>query len=171
MKLVGLDPLMHEYSKLCPMNNTIEWRTGYLEHLDVDDDAYPVAFCSNAIDHVEDLDRAMTELRRVVRPRGYLVLTVDVFAREIARNVGHPYTFTAKSIRRTLEANGFRSTFSYLERRKLGMGPYARYRLRDGLSRREVLRRAWFRKVPKAWCKQLLRRGSLGELIMVAQKS
>lgn len=54
---------------------TAEFRLGDLERLPVEDDAFDFAICALALTHLADPSQAITELARVVRPGGQVVLT------------------------------------------------------------------------------------------------
>jgi hypothetical protein len=47
-----------------------------LERLTFDDDAFDLVLTSDVLEHVADLDRALSEIRRVLKPGGYHVFTV-----------------------------------------------------------------------------------------------
>ena len=170
VQCVGVDPLVDQYATLYPLDDTIQWRRGYLESLDFSDEEFSIVFCSNALDHVEDLDQAFSEIGRVLKPGGHLVLTLDVFAKEVERNEGHPYSFTPASFEAMVRNARYKPLFSTLVRRKLGMMPYVRARMDRGHTRTSV-RRLGAKEVVYSWIKQILRRGALGEAILVAQKA
>lgn len=48
----------------------IEYRTGYGEHLPVDDEAFDIAFCCDVLEHVDDLDKVLAETARALKPGG-----------------------------------------------------------------------------------------------------
>ncbi len=126
---------------------------------------------NDALDHVEDLCTSLTEITRVIRLDGYLVITLDVFANQgVTRNVGHPYSFTSKSLRNYLQSFGYEIKFWYLERRKLGMASYVRYRLDKHFSANRIFLGPATMNFVKSLLKQLLNRGALGEVIVVCQK-
>lgn len=169
IELCGLDPLVDEYAKLYPLDPTIKWQRAYLEAIELNRQ-FQLVCCTNALDHVEDLDRAMACLRTLVAPGGSLLLTVDVFASEMARNEGHPYSFTRDSFSRLLRRFGFDVQWQALCRAKLGMMKYADLRISKKLSRAAVMRRACAREIPRSFVKQLIHRGSLGELVLIAKR-
>lgn len=53
----------------------VTWIQSGAESLPLDDDAYDYASCQFAYHHFHDLEKAVGELRRVVRPRGMFVLS------------------------------------------------------------------------------------------------
>jgi 2-polyprenyl-6-hydroxyphenyl methylase/3-demethylubiquinone-9 3-methyltransferase len=171
MKLCGVDPLISEYQKLYPLNPKIEWRDGYLEQLPFENESFPLVFCSNAIDHVENLDSAQREIRRVLRNDGSFILTVDVFADSLPpRNEGHPHSFTIHSIQKHASDHGFRVAFERLARRKIGMMRYAKRRLRNRKSRKQIYQIASTIELGRSLLKHIARRGSIGEYVMILKK-
>ena len=53
----------------------VEWRSGDLRDLPVDDESVDLVLCGLALAHVEDLRPAMAEFARVLRPGGHLVIS------------------------------------------------------------------------------------------------
>jgi SAM-dependent methyltransferase len=138
-----------------------------LEQLSLPANGYDIVCCTNALDHVEDVEAALQEIKRVVIPDGVLLLTVDVFANEMLRNVGHPYSFTFNELFQLLRRCGFRVEWRRLSRKKLGMMTYAEYRLQRKMTDQAILLKAAQEQL-RSYAKQLLRRGALGELLLVA---
>jgi SAM-dependent methyltransferase len=149
---VAVDPLEDYYSTnpvLTSLRNpSVSYRCGAGESLPCDSNGYDLAIIENCIDHVQDVDSVMRELRRVLRPGGILYLTVNnrtalgyLTHRVISRlrlDPGHPHTFTPSRVRRLLE----RHEFDLLE---LESGSY-RQALREDLTARQ----------PRALAKALL---------------
>lgn len=96
---VGADPLLKYYRKLVSKWDGIECITSPVENLPFDDATFDVVACSNALDHVTSPERAIAEMTRVLRPDGYLVLTVEIFpqAGRGTREDEHPFTFDERA--------------------------------------------------------------------------
>src|SRR3954451_10557736 len=84
------------------------------EELPFGDNAFDVVTCIETIEHVRDVQLALSEIRRVLRPGGRLALTTPATARwrVLFRGVEHPFSphirsFTRRSMRTTLETMGF----------------------------------------------------------------
>ena len=84
------------------------------EELPFGDNGFDLVTCIETIEHVRDVQLALSEIRRVLRPGGRLALTTPASARWriLFRGVEHPFsphlrTFTRKSLRSTLEGMGF----------------------------------------------------------------
>lgn len=98
---VGIDPLADRYRAAFRYPAGIELRAAPGEAIPFEAGAFDVVFCSNCIDHTTDPVQTISEIRRVLRPGGWFVLTCEVFARDQgARNEGHPHSLTAAALRR-----------------------------------------------------------------------
>jgi SAM-dependent methyltransferase len=171
LELLGADPLIDEYQKLYAFDPSITWQRKYLESLNLPDGYFDVVCCTNTLDHVEDVQAAMREIRRVMAPQGHLLLTVDVFAREKQRNEGHPFSFTMLSLIDLLRSDGLEVVWKRLNRRKLGVMNYANCRLGRGMSRTAVFVRKGVRAELRSYAKQFMGQGALGEMVLIARPS
>ena len=96
----GVDPLGDRYKAIYRYPEGIDVRRAYAESLPFPDRSFDVVFCSNCIDHVTDPVKAISEIERVLRPGGRLVLTCEVFDEDPGkRNAGHPHGLTAEKLR------------------------------------------------------------------------
>ena len=84
------------------------------EPLPFDDNVFDLVTCIETLEHVRDVQLALSEIRRVLRPGGRLALTTPASARwrVLFRGVEHPFSphirsFTRRSLRTTLESMGF----------------------------------------------------------------
>lgn len=75
---IGLDPLADEYLKLGAENHAMEYVTSGSESMPFDDDYFDVVCSFNSIDHVEDLDQTIKEIKRVLKKGGLFLLITDV---------------------------------------------------------------------------------------------
>lgn len=96
----------------------VRYVPGTGEALPFQDDGFDMVISENCIDHVRDVDRTVSEIARVLEPRGLLYLTVNarrfwgaVLHRVLSRlriDRGHPHTFTPRRLVRLLDRHGFR---------------------------------------------------------------
>jgi SAM-dependent methyltransferase len=100
------DPLMRQHPK---GRRTVAARA---EELPYPNGAFDAALALNVIDHVEDPARCLAEAARVLRPRGLLLLSCNVYSRawlllraarvallgERNNDILHPHHFTAGSL-------------------------------------------------------------------------
>jgi SAM-dependent methyltransferase len=91
----GIDPLADKYRSVYAYPADLVIRRAYGEAIPFPDRHFDVVFCSNCIDHTEDAPRTVAEVRRVLKDRGWFVLTCEVFETDLGvRNAGHPYSMT-----------------------------------------------------------------------------
>jgi ubiquinone/menaquinone biosynthesis C-methylase UbiE len=84
------------------------------------DGRFDLVLCNHVIEHIPDLPRALSELRRVLRPEGLLLVGVPnegcllarirngVLQRSIGRTTDHVHFFTAGTLTAALRKSGFR---------------------------------------------------------------
>ena len=81
--LIGVDPVLRmieiarERTAGHPAEPRIEFRLGAAEDLPVDDAAADVVLAFDSFDHWEDRARGLSEIRRILRPAGRLVVVKD----------------------------------------------------------------------------------------------
>lgn len=75
---VGLDPLVDDYRALGIDAHPMEYVAGAAEDMPFDDESFDVVTSFNSLDHVDDLDRTIGEIKRVLRPQGHVVVAVEV---------------------------------------------------------------------------------------------
>jgi ubiquinone/menaquinone biosynthesis C-methylase UbiE len=103
----GIDPLAVEYTRLYPFPAGIDIRQGCGEKIPFPDGYFDIVFSSSALDHAIDPLKTVAETRRVLKPDGYFVLCVDVFAENEVS--GHSrYSLEKKDVY-SLVANKFRT--------------------------------------------------------------
>lgn len=78
------------------------------------DNVFDLVTCIETLEHIRDVQLALSEIRRVLRPGGRLALTTPAAARwrVLFRGIEHPFSphvraFTRRSLRTTLETMGF----------------------------------------------------------------
>ena len=84
------------------------------EPLPFGDNEYDLVTVIETLEHVRDVQLALSEIRRVLRPGGRLALTTPLSSRwrVLVRGMEHPFSphiraFSRRSIRTTLETMGF----------------------------------------------------------------
>jgi ubiquinone/menaquinone biosynthesis C-methylase UbiE len=75
---VGLDPLAEAYWPLGIGRHMMQYVTANAEQMPFADGAFDVVCSLNSLDHVDDLNAALAEIRRVVRTQGYFLLISDI---------------------------------------------------------------------------------------------
>jgi SAM-dependent methyltransferase len=77
---VGLDPLAHRYRQLLGHSATraMIYVTGVVEQMPFDDASFDVVTSLNSLDHVDDVERAAAEIKRVLRTGGAFLLITEL---------------------------------------------------------------------------------------------
>ncbi len=112
-----IDPLMDSYlktySERLPEGEKI---CGVAEDIPKEDESFDVVICINALDHMDNPVKALSEMHRVLKKEGMFLLGIFLHPSLIAaargviekwlpffREEAHPYSFTLKSIREFLK--------------------------------------------------------------------
>ena len=75
---VGLDPLADDYLKLRPQEYRMEMLKSGAENIPYADGHFDIVSSFNSLDHVDDLDKVIAEIKRVICPGGIFLLLTDV---------------------------------------------------------------------------------------------
>jgi SAM-dependent methyltransferase len=75
---VGLDPLVPGYLKLGADKHKMEYVASRSENIPFPDEHFDVVACLNALDHVDDLNATIREIKRVSKRGGIFLLSVEV---------------------------------------------------------------------------------------------
>jgi len=75
---IGLDPLANEYLKLGANQHEMEYICAASEKIPMIDAECDVVFSYNSLDHVENVDQTLREIKRVTCPEGLFLLLVEV---------------------------------------------------------------------------------------------
>ena len=94
----GTDFLINEFQQVYKLNREIHWYNAYGEDLPFRDHYFDIVICSNSLDHVEDNHKTISEINRVLKHEGKLLLTVDIFNEKVKRDDKHPYAFMDEDI-------------------------------------------------------------------------
>ena len=75
---VGLDPLADSYKELGADQHKMKYVKGVSESIPFEDGYFDIVTSFNSLDHVDDLDRTVKEIKRVIAPGGEFLLLVEV---------------------------------------------------------------------------------------------
>lgn len=75
---IGIDPLAEEYRQIGAANHEMEYIAGRAENIKFEDDYFDVVTSMNSLDHVDELDTVIEEIKRVTKPGGLFLLITDV---------------------------------------------------------------------------------------------
>jgi SAM-dependent methyltransferase len=98
---IGVEPLADQYAKhglLLPDSPALYLSVG-AEHIPLAARSVDVVLARNSLDHVDDPDQVLRELRRLVRPGGILILNFDA---EHAPTATEPHALEVERVRRAL---------------------------------------------------------------------
>jgi ubiquinone/menaquinone biosynthesis C-methylase UbiE len=82
---IGLDPLANQYQDLIAGRHSMEYVAARAENLPFENGSIDVCCSFNSLDHVDNIDMSINEIKRVVTDGGTLLLITDV---------NHPPTVT-----------------------------------------------------------------------------
>jgi SAM-dependent methyltransferase len=146
---VGVDPLAKRYRKLGTGAHAMRYVNAGAERIPLPDRHFDVVAAINSLDHVEDVDEAVAEIKRLTKPGGLFLLIVEV---------NHPPTNTEPLTLQWNIVDRFRDCFELIEQRSYEVGDHRLYRqLRRGaryghadLADRPALITAKFKKAAHA---------------------
>jgi ubiquinone/menaquinone biosynthesis C-methylase UbiE len=146
---VGVDPLVNKYRELGTDAHAMRYVEAGAESIPLPDQHFDVVAAFNSLDHVEDVDQAVTEIKRLIKPEGLLLLIVEV---------NHPPTNTEPWTLQWDIVDRFRDCFELIEQHSYEVGDHRLYRqLRRAVrydhsdpANRPALITAKFRKVDHA---------------------
>lgn len=75
---IGLDPLAASYLKLGAKEHDMTYVTATSDRIPFVNEYFDVVTSFNSLDHVDDLNKTITEIARVTKPGGYFLLISDV---------------------------------------------------------------------------------------------
>jgi ubiquinone/menaquinone biosynthesis C-methylase UbiE len=75
---IGIDPLARMYRQLGTDRHTMQYVACGAENLPISNGTFDVVSSFNSLDHVDDLNKAIDEIIRVLAPQGYFLLLTDI---------------------------------------------------------------------------------------------
>jgi ubiquinone/menaquinone biosynthesis C-methylase UbiE len=75
---IGIDPLAGMYRRLGTNRHSMQYIACGAEKLPFSDDSFDVVSSFNSLDHVDDLNKVIDEIKRVLAPQGYFLLLTDI---------------------------------------------------------------------------------------------
>ena len=80
------------------LNEDIRWINGTAERLPFTPESFDVVFCNNGVDHYDSPQGAIDEMVRVLKPKGWAVLSINIFETDLgARDSQHHFSFTREA--------------------------------------------------------------------------
>jgi len=101
----SLDPLNDEYLKHFPdfYNPNIVYLTAKAEDTGICDDAYDLITCINALDHMEHPENALFEMKRILKPSGYLALSFCINLSKTHPHPAHPHNLDSEWLHQIID--------------------------------------------------------------------
>jgi len=92
-----------------------DFREGGFPDLPMEDDWADLAVCLEVLEHIPDDNQAARELCRIVKPGGYLLLSVPetFYWPDYERLIGHYRHYTGETVRALIEGAGFEYVRAY----------------------------------------------------------
>ncbi len=78
LRRIGLDPLAKDYSLLGANLHEMEYICSPSEHIPMKDGECDAVFSFNSLDHVDDVEQTVKEIKRVTKSGGVFLLLVEV---------------------------------------------------------------------------------------------
>jgi ubiquinone/menaquinone biosynthesis C-methylase UbiE len=75
---IGIDPLSDEYLKLGTSTHKMEYICAYAEDIPIEDAMCDTIFSFNSLDHVSNVEKTISEIKRITKKGGYFLLLVEV---------------------------------------------------------------------------------------------
>lgn len=74
---VGVDPLADKYEELNGRSHKMKYVKAYAENIPFDNNYFDVISSFNSFDHVNDPEKVLSEIKRVLKPKGTFLLITD----------------------------------------------------------------------------------------------
>ncbi len=105
---IGIDPLARKYLKLGANKHKMKYIQAFAESMPFDDEYFDVVSSFNSLDHVDDINKTISEIARVCKKEGLFLLLTEV---NHVSTPCEPQTFGFDIV------NSFLSYFNILEER------------------------------------------------------
>lgn len=115
---VGVDPLADKYRQLGADRHAMRYVNAGAESIPFADAHFDVVCALNSLDHVDDVERAIREIKRLTKPKGLFLLVVEV---------NHPPTNTEPLTLPWSVVDRFRDCFEVLDQRAYEVGDHCLY--------------------------------------------
>lgn len=75
---IGLDPLAEEYLRLGADRHNMEYISAPSEAIPLADNTCDAVFAFNSLDHVDNVEKTVLEIKRIIKPGGIFLLIVEI---------------------------------------------------------------------------------------------
>ena len=108
---VGLDPLVNKYLGLGASKHAMKYIAAPSERIPFPDGYFDIVTCLNALDHVDDLNKTIAEIKRITRKGGLFLVSVEI---------DHPATATEPVVISEQDMDKFSPEFETVSSFKVG---------------------------------------------------
>lgn len=108
---VGLDPLANKYLEFGVSKHAMKYVTAPSECIPFEDGYFDIVTCLNALDHVDDLNETIAEIKRITRKGGLFLVSVEI---------DHPATATEPVVISERDMDKFSPEFETASSFKVG---------------------------------------------------
>ena len=98
---IGLDPLVEDYMKFGIAEHSMLYVNATAESIPFATSYVDVVFSMNSLDHVDDIKKTCAEIRRVLKPGGYFIGSLNL---DEPKSACEPWTLTKSLLERDLFA-------------------------------------------------------------------
>ena len=98
---IGLDPLAESYCEFGIANHRMLYLVSAAEHVPLLSSSVDVVFSMNSLDHVDELKQVCREIRRVLKPGGHFIASLNL---DEPRTATEPWTLTEELLHKLLFA-------------------------------------------------------------------
>lgn len=98
-KKIAIEPLTDRLRELFALPEDVEYLKGKGEAIPLPDDCADVVFCSNVLNHVQNPEKVLQEITRILKSGGIMYFSIyfDV------QSTLHPFNFTRRGIKKLLD--------------------------------------------------------------------
>ena len=121
---IGLDPLAESYTEFRIHQHRMLYLNARVEQIPLPSAYVDVVFSMNSLDHVDNLQQACSEVRRVLKPGGHFIGSLNL---EEPQTSTEPWTLTEELLNKLLFA-GWDTEFYKVRPKVEGKGHLAPYR-------------------------------------------
>jgi SAM-dependent methyltransferase len=75
---IGVDPLADRYRRFDIASHNMKYLKAFAENIPLADEYADVVFSTNSLDHVDDLQATVAEIRRILKPEGHFIGSINL---------------------------------------------------------------------------------------------
>jgi len=135
-KIVAVDPLLDEYETHLPFFKTSDYPNNTFIESTIEDFStekkFDIVFCMNAINHVNNIEKAFETLKKICADNGVIVLSIDAhnyslpkyLFRLLPGDILHPHQYDLKDYKLLLAKDGWKVSVPYFMKHEVLFNHY-----------------------------------------------